>query len=121
MTTTSSFAAALSAFYHKIRVFHVEAGLRTHNLYSPFPEEFNRITIGDVSALCFAVTELAASNLINENKNHGDIFITGNIVVDSLQLTLEKTSPSKYAQLFYKKHARIFLEELINILTKEVK
>ena len=81
-------------------------------------------TTSSFDALCtlyFAATELPESNLINENKNHSNIFITGNIVVDSLQLTLEKTSPSKYVQLFYKKHARIILEELINILTKEVK
>ena len=100
--TTSSFAAALSAFYHKIPVFHVEAGLRTHNLYSPFPEEFNRVAIDDISTLYFAATELAASNLIRENKNQSNIFITGNTVVDSLQLTLEKTSPSKYIQSLLK-------------------
>jgi UDP-N-acetylglucosamine 2-epimerase (non-hydrolysing) len=97
--TTSSFAAALSAFYQKIAVFHVEAGLRTNNLYSPFPEEFNRVAIDDISTLYFASTEIAASNLVRENKNHSNIFITGNTVVDSLQLTLEKTSPSKYIKL----------------------
>ena len=97
--TTSSFAAALSAFYMKIPVFHVEAGLRTNNLYSPFPEEFNRIAIDDISTLYFASTELAASNLIRENKNQSKIFITGNTVVDALKLTLEETSPSKYIQM----------------------
>ena len=93
--TTSSFAAALSAFYQKIDVFHVEAGLRTNDLYSPFPEEFNRIAIDDISTLYFASTELAASNLVKENKNQNNIFITGNTVVDALKLTLEKSSPSK--------------------------
>ena len=93
--TTSSFAAALSAFYQKIAVFHVEAGLRTNNLYSPFPEEFNRVAIDDISTLYFASTELAASNLVKENKNQNNIFITGNTVVDALKLTLEKSSPSK--------------------------
>ena len=97
--TTSSFAAALSAFYMKIPVFHVEAGLRTNNLYSPFPEEFNRVAIDDISTLYFASTELAASNLIRENKNQSKIFITGNTVVDALKLTLEETSPSKYIQM----------------------
>ena len=119
--TTSSFSAALSAFYQKIPIFHIEAGLRTNNLYSPFPEEFNRVAIDDISTLYFAATKLSAINLIKENKNQSRIFITGNTVVDALKLTLEKTSPSKYVQLFYKKHARIILEELINILTKEVK
>ena len=94
--TTTSFSAALSAFYHKIPVFHVEAGLRTHNLYSPFPEEFNRITIDDISTLLFAATEMSAINLIKENKNPNNIFITGNTVVDSLYLTIKNTYPSKY-------------------------
>lgn len=66
--TTTSFSAALSAFYQKIPVFHVEAGLRTHNLYSPFPEEFNRVAIDDISTLLFAPTQLAANNLIKEKK-----------------------------------------------------
>jgi UDP-N-acetylglucosamine 2-epimerase (non-hydrolysing) len=94
--TTTSFAAALSAFYQKIPVFHVEAGLRTHNLYSPFPEEFNRIGIDDISTLYFAATNMAANNLMKENKNPNRIFVTGNTIVDTLKLTLENTSPSKY-------------------------
>ena len=93
--TTTAFSAAISAFYRKIPIFHVEAGLRTNNLYYPFPEEFNRITIDDISTLYFAPTVLAASNLLKENKNSSNIFITGNTVVDSLQLTLKNTSPSK--------------------------
>ena len=96
--TTSSFSAALSAFYQKIPIFHIEAGLRTNNLYSPFPEEFNRVAIDDISTLYFAATEFAARNLLKENKNSSKIFITGNTVVDALKLTLEKTSPSKYFQ-----------------------
>ena len=100
--TTSSFAAALSSFYMKIPVFHVEAGLRTYNFHSPFPEEFNRVAIDDISTLYFASTGLAASNLIKENKNQSKIFITGNTIVDALQLTLEKTSPSKYIQFLLK-------------------
>ena len=102
--TTSSFAAALSAFYLKIPIFHVEAGLRTYNIFSPYPEEFNRIAIDDISSLYFAATELAASNLIKENKNHSKIYITGNTIVDALKLTLEKTIPSKYLQSTLKKY-----------------
>ena len=94
--TSTSFSAALSAFYLKIPVFHVEAGLRTKNLYSPFPEEFNRMAIDDISTLLFAPTEMAAINLIKENKNSKNIFITGNTVVDSLYLTINYTYPSKY-------------------------
>ena len=101
--TTSSFAAALSAFYQKIPVFHVEAGLRTNNLYSPFPEEFNRVAIDDISTLYFAPTELSARNLLMENKNQSNIFVTGNTIVDALKLTLEKTSPSKYIQFLLEK------------------
>jgi len=92
--TTTGYAAAVSAFYQKIPVFHVEAGLRTHNLHFPFPEEFNRISIDDISSLYFAPTDWAASNLLKENKNSKNIFITGNTVVDVLQLTLNNTSPS---------------------------
>ena len=94
--TTTSFSAAISAFYLKIPVFHVEAGLRTKNLYSPFPEEFNRMAIDDISTLLFAPTEMSAINLIKENKNNKNIFITGNTVVDSLNLTINYTYPSKY-------------------------
>ena len=93
--TTTGFAAAISAFYQKIPVFHVESGLRTNNLYFPFPEEFNRISIDDISSLYFAPTDWAASNLLKENKNSNNIFITGNTVVDVLQFTLNNTSPSE--------------------------
>ena len=93
--TTTAFAAAVSAFYQKIPIFHVEAGLRTHNLYYPFPEEFNRVTIDDISTLYFAPTEWSASNLAKENKYSNNIFITGNTIVDSLQITLNNTSPSE--------------------------
>ena len=92
--TTSAFSGAISAFYQKIPIFHVEAGLRTHNIYSPFPEEFNRITIDDISTLFFAPTYWSASNLLKENKNQNNIFITGNTIVDSLHLTLNRTTPS---------------------------
>ena len=86
--TTTGFSAAISAFYQKIPVFHVEAGLRTHNFSYPYPEEFNRITIDDISTLFFAPTEWAANNLLKENKNSKNIFVTGNTIVDSLKLNL---------------------------------
>jgi len=96
--TTTAFAASLCAFYQKVPIFHVEAGLRTQNLFSPYPEEFNRKSIDILSNLYFASTDWAASNLIKENINPNLIFITGNTVVDSLFLTLNNTSPSKYLQ-----------------------
>jgi len=92
--TTTALAAAISAFYQKIPVFHVEAGLRTNNLNYPFPEEFNRVTIDDISTLHFAPTEWSASNLMKENKNLSNIFITGNTIVDTLKITLNNTYPS---------------------------
>ena len=101
--TTTAFSAAISAFYLKIPIFHVEAGLRTHNMYYPFPEEFNRITIDDISTLFFAPTEWAANNLLKEGKNYNNIFITGNTIVDSLKLTLNKTSPSTQIKMLIEK------------------
>ena len=92
--TTTAFSAAITAFYQKIPIFHVEAGLRTHNMYFPFPEEFNRVTIDDISTLFFTPTNWSANNLLKENKNLSNIFITGNTIVDSLYLTLNSTSPS---------------------------
>ena len=93
--TTTGYSAAVSAFYQKIPIFHVEAGLRADNLFYPFPEEFNRITIDDLSTLYFAPTEWAASNLLKENKNSNNIFITGNTIVDALKLTFNNTFLSK--------------------------
>ena len=101
--TTTGFSAAISAFYQKIPIFHVEAGLRTNNLFYPFPEEFNRVTIDDISTLYFAPTEWSASNLLKENKKSSNIFITGNTIVDSLKLTLNKTNPSNYLKNLIKR------------------
>ena len=92
---TTAFAAAVSAFYQKIPIFHVEAGLRTHDLYSPFPEEFNRISVDDISTLYFAQTEWSTGNLLKQNKNEENIFITGNTIGDSLQIALNNTAPSE--------------------------
>ena len=95
--------STVSSFYKKIPIFHVEAGLRTHNLYYPFPEEFNRITIDDLSTLHFAPTEWALNNLIKENQNSDNIYLTGNTIVDSLQMTLNKTSPSPKIKILINK------------------
>lgn len=85
--TTTSFAAALAAFYQKISVGHVEAGLRTGNIYSPYPEELNRLLIGRMAAFHFAPTKQNAENLKKENiKNN--IFITGNTVIDAFKTTV---------------------------------
>ncbi len=81
--TTTAFTGALSAFYYKIPVGHVEAGLRSHNKYSPFPEEINRVLVGRLTDLHFAPTETARKNLLNEGIPDEMIFVTGNTVVDA--------------------------------------
>jgi UDP-N-acetylglucosamine 2-epimerase (non-hydrolysing) len=86
--TTTTFATALSAFYQMIPVGHVEAGLRTYNLYSPYPEEFNRQATGAIATLHFAPTAWAEQNLTDEHKNTGDIFVTGNTAIDALKTTI---------------------------------
>lgn len=87
--TTTSFAAALACFYLKIPVGHVEAGLRTHNLYSPWPEEFNRQVVDVISRYYFAPTETAKQNLMNEGKPEDRIFVTGNTGIDALKTTID--------------------------------
>lgn len=86
--TTTAFAAALAAFYLKIPVGHVEAGLRTNNLYSPYPEEFNRQAIDIISKFYFTPTETSRQNLISENKREDIIFVTGNTVIDAMKYTV---------------------------------
>jgi UDP-N-acetylglucosamine 2-epimerase (non-hydrolysing) len=88
--TTTVFCAALTAFYHRIPVGHVEAGLRTGNLYAPWPEEANRVLASRLATLHFAPTENARKNLLNEGISPDNIFITGNTVIDSLFIALDK-------------------------------
>lgn len=88
--TTTTFVTALACFYLQIPVGHVEAGLRTHNIYSPFPEEFNRQAVGIISKYNFAPTALARKNLILEGKRADSIFVTGNTGIDALKTTVKK-------------------------------
>ena len=87
--TTTSTVAALAAFYQQIPVGHVEAGLRTHNIYSPWPEEMNRQITGRIATYDFAPTPLSEKNL-QEEKAHGQIFVTGNTVIDALHMVVDK-------------------------------
>ena len=87
--TTTTFIAGLAAFYNKIVVGHVEAGLRTWNKYSPYPEEMNRQLTGVMADLHFAPTPKSAENLLNENKPEDEIFITGNTAIDALTTTVK--------------------------------
>ncbi len=88
--TTTTFAGALTAYYHETAVGHVEAGLRTYNKYSPFPEEMNRKLTGALADLHFAPTATSYENLLNENVPKKDIFITGNTVIDALHRTVRE-------------------------------
>ena len=87
--TSTTFVTTLACFYLQIPVGHVEAGLRTYDIYSPYPEEFNRQAVGIVSSLNFAPTELAKKNLINEGKKEETIYVTGNTVIDALKTTVK--------------------------------
>lgn len=92
--TTTSMAAALSAFYQQIPVGHVEAGLRTHNIYSPWPEEINRQLTGRIATYHFAPTILSKQNLLSEGICEGQIAVTGNTVIDALYMVTEKIKSS---------------------------
>jgi UDP-N-acetylglucosamine 2-epimerase (non-hydrolysing) len=92
--TTTSTAAALAAFYQQIPVGHVEAGLRTHNIYSPWPEEMNRQLTGRIASYHFAPTPLSERNL-NEENAQGQIFVTGNTVIDALHMVVDKLRNNK--------------------------
>lgn len=87
--TTTSTAGALAAFYAQIPVGHVEAGLRTHNIYSPWPEEMNRQITGRIATYNFSPTPLSEKNLMEE-KAHGNIYVTGNTVIDALHMVVDK-------------------------------
>ncbi len=86
--TTTAFAAALSAFYNRVPIGHVEAGLRTNNKYSPYPEEINRQFVGIVADMNFAPTQKARNNLVSEGKDPATIYVTGNTAIDAMSLTV---------------------------------
>ena len=93
--TTTSTAAALAAFYQQIPVGHVEAGLRTHNIYSPWPEEMNRLLTGRLATYHFSPTPLSRNNLIKESVDDRNIIITGNTVIDALYWVVDKIKSNK--------------------------
>lgn len=93
--TTTTFVASLAAFYNQIAVGHVEAGLRTWNKYSPFPEEMNRQLTGVMADLHFSPTDQSAQNLIRENKPEASIFVTGNTAIDALSTTVKEDYSSE--------------------------
>ena len=88
--TSTTFVTALACYYLQIPVGHVEAGLRTYNIYSPYPEEFNRQAVGIIAAYHFAPTELSKKNLLKEGKKPETIYVTGNTAIDALKTTVRK-------------------------------
>ena len=96
--TSTTFASALACFYLQIPVGHVEAGLRTYNMLSPFPEEFNRQAVGLVSAFNFSPTEMAKQNLLNEGKDPKTIYVTGNTAIDALNSTVKEDYTHEYLE-----------------------
>lgn len=105
--TSTTFAAALACYYMQIPVGHVEAGLRTYNIYSPYPEEFNRQAVGILAKYNFAPTECAKQNLICEGKNASSIFVTGNTGIDALRTTVREDYT--HPELQWAEDARLIL------------
>lgn len=93
--TTTTFAGALAAFYNQVAIGHVEAGLRTDNKYSPYPEEMNRQMVDRLSDMYFAPTEISKNNLLKENINESKIYITGNTAIDAMSTTIDKNYTHK--------------------------
>lgn len=105
--TSTTFVSALACYYLQIPVGHVEAGLRTYDIYSPFPEEFNRQAVSIISKFNFAPTEMAKQNLLNENRLAGNIYITGNTAIDALKSTVKKDYKNEH--LDWAKDSRLIL------------
>lgn len=105
--TSTTFVTALACFYLQIPVGHVEAGLRTYNIYSPYPEEFNRQAVSIISAYHFAPTELSKQNLLKEGKNPDTIYVTGNTAIDALKTTVR--SDYTHLELEWAKGSRLIM------------
>lgn len=105
--TTTTFVTALACFYLQIPVGHVEAGLRTYNIYSPYPEEFNRQAVGIISKYNFAPTELARENLLKEGKDASSIYVTGNTAIDALKTTVREDY--SHPELEWAENSRLIL------------
>lgn len=105
--TSTTFVTSLACFYMQIPVGHVEAGLRTYNIYSPYPEEFNRQAVGIIAKYNFAPTELSKNNLIKEGKDPATIYVTGNTAIDALKTTVKKDYTHK--QLNWAKGSRLIM------------
>ena len=105
--TSTTFVTALACFYLQIPVGHIEAGLRTYNIYSPYPEEFNRQAVGIVAKYNFAPTELSKENLLREGKKSESIYVTGNTAIDALKTTVR--DDYKHPELEWAKDSRLIM------------
>ncbi len=105
--TSTTFVTALACFYLQIPIGHIEAGLRTYNIYSPYPEEFNRQVVSIISNYNFSPTELAKQNLLNEGKHEDTIFVTGNTAIDALKTTIREEY--SHPELEWAKGSRLIL------------
>lgn len=105
--TSTTFVTALACFYLQIPVGHVEAGLRTYNIYSPYPEEFNRQAVSIISKFNFAPTELSKQNLLKEGKKQDSIYVTGNTAIDALKTTVRKNYT--HPELEWAKGSRVIM------------
>ena len=105
--TSTTFVTALACFYLQIPVGHVEAGLRTYNIYSPYPEEFNRQAVSIISKYNFAPTELSKQNLLKEGKDPGSIYVTGNTAIDALKTTVRESYA--HPELEWAKDSRLIM------------
>lgn len=119
--TTTAFAAALAAFYLKIPVGHVEAGLRTYRIDSPYPEEFNRRAVSLFSTFDFAPTEAAKANLIGEGKDPDRVFVTGNTVIDALKYTVKEVPDTSGRLVLLTAHRRENIGEPMRNIFSAVK
>lgn len=105
--TTTTFTTALACFYMQIPVGHVEAGLRTYNIYSPYPEEFNRQAVGIVAQFNFSPTDVSKNNLLKEGKNADTIYVTGNTAIDALKTTVRDDYSNEHLE--WAKDSRLIL------------
>lgn len=105
--TSTTFVTALACFYMQIAIGHVEAGLRTYNVYSPYPEEFNRQAVSIISKYNFAPTELSKENLVREGKDESSIYVTGNTAIDALKTTVKENY--SHPELDWAKDSRLIM------------
>ena len=105
--TSTTFVTALACFYLQVPIGHVEAGLRTYNIFSPYPEEFNRQAVSIISQFNFAPTELSKQNLLNEGKKPNSIYVTGNTAIDALKTTVRKDYT--HSELEWAKDSRLIM------------